>query len=123
MKVLVCGGRDYDDREAFDSFMDRLAAQYKAAGDPITHVIHGDYRGADTLADEWAVARGIQPVACKALWVKFANGAGPRRNRLMLMLNPDVLVAFPGERGTADMWEASEGKVPRRLRAGDQIER
>jgi hypothetical protein len=117
--VLVFGGRDYDDKEAFDSFMDRLAAQYKAAGDDITHVIHGAYRGADTLADEWAVAHGIQPVACKALWVTYANAAGPRRNRLMLMLKPDVAVAFPGGRGTEDMWKASEGKVPRRLRAFD----
>lgn len=116
MKVLICGGRDYENVEAFAAFMDRLAAQYVAAGDPITHVIHGAYRGADTLADDWAVQHGIQPVRCPALWEKFANTAGPRRNRAMLALNPDVLVAFPGRRGTEDMWEAADGKVPRRLR-------
>jgi hypothetical protein len=119
VKVLVCGGRDYANEDALAFFMDKLAADAAAAGDPITHVIHGAYRGADLLADAWAMAHGIQPVRCPALWERYAKEAGPRRNRAMLALCPDVLVAFPGARGTDDIWGASEGKVARRVRAGE----
>lgn len=41
-----------------------------------------------------------------------AEGAGPIRNSFMLALGPDLVLAFPGGRGTADMVrQASEAGV------------
>lgn len=99
MKLLVCGGRDYHDRDAVFAALDRAHAKR-----PITMVIHGAASGADRLAGEWADDRGVLSASVKALWDKHGRkAAGPIRNRGMLTLLPDGVVAFPGGNGTADM--------------------
>jgi hypothetical protein len=55
-KVLVCGGRDFDDRVAVYAELDRLHADLSFAA-----VIAGGARGADTLAVEWATNRKLVP--------------------------------------------------------------
>lgn len=75
--------------------------------DPSLVIIHGDARGADTIAADWAVVNWVQtevyPVTPEE-WRAFGHGAGPRRNERMLRLGrPDVVVAAPGGSGTADM--------------------
>jgi hypothetical protein len=49
LKVLVFGGRDFDDRAAVYAKLDRLHADR-----PFRAVIAGGAHGADTLAIEWA---------------------------------------------------------------------
>lgn len=103
MKLLVCGGREYADKQTLYSYLDIVLSDEENL---ITHVIHGNARGADKLAHGWAVLKGIQPVACDALWEvggEYNARAGLIRNENMLMLNPDLVVAFPGGRGTAHM--------------------
>ncbi len=73
------------------------------AKQPITHLIHGAAPGADTLAAGWAFDMGITVVACHADWTKHGRAAGPIRNGEMLKREPDLVVAFPGGRGTANM--------------------
>ena len=37
-------------------------------------------------------------------WAKFGKRAGPMRNaRMLAEFNPELVIAFPGGRGTADM--------------------
>lgn len=102
MKVIVCGGRDFDDRNAVFNALDK-AHGHK----PISMVIHGGARGADTLAGQWADARGILSAQVEALWDAHGKAAGPRRNRAMLSLFPDGVIGFPGGRGTSDMVAAA----------------
>ena len=117
MKILVCGGRDYDDQHFVFASLDRLHASKG-----VSIVIHGDAPGADTLAGQWAEAHGIHFAAVPALWNKLGRKAGPLRNEAMLQLAPDAVVAFPGGRGTAHMvglakeagikvWEPAEVKL------------
>lgn len=98
MILLVCGGRDFTDRDAAFSALDRAHAKR-----PVTVLIHGVQRGADTLAGEWAEARGIKAIAVKALWEVHGPAAWPLRNQAMLEMGPEGAVALPGGRGTADM--------------------
>jgi hypothetical protein len=98
MRVLVIGGRDFDDPELLNEALDRL---HRERG--VTALIHGDARGADRLAGEWATANGIPVETHPADWKRCGRGAGPMRNRSMLDERPDLLVAFPGGKGTADM--------------------
>lgn len=104
MKVLVCGGRKYDDANTFFRVMDFL--HETTSGDGIspgfTLVIHGGAPGADSLADRWARARGVPVEAHPADW-SLGRSAGPARNRRMLARKPDLVIAFPGGRGTAHM--------------------
>ena len=98
-RILVCGGRDFDDRAALDRMLDVMHANA-----PVTAVIHGAARGADSLAGAWARANGIEEIACPADWKTHGRRAGPIRNRAMLTDHkPDVVLVFPGGRGTADM--------------------
>lgn len=103
-RFIVCGGRDYADREAVFAALDRLHAKVGIAG-----IAHGGATGADALAHEWAKARGVP---CKvypvpnAEWKKKGAAAGPLRNAYMAAdFQPDGVVAFPGGRGTMSMTE------------------
>ena len=98
MRLLVCGGRDLGNLHAVWAALDLLHAVR-----PVTHLIHGAARGADTLAARWAAARHIPATPFPADWSK-GLGAGHARNAQMLTEGrPDLVVAFPGGRGTADM--------------------
>lgn len=98
-RVLVCGGRDYADRETLRRVLD---AHLDLFGPFV--LIHGAARGADTLAGEWAASRGVEFEAYPADWDRFGRRAGPERNRRMLHQGkPTVVVAFPGGAGTAHM--------------------
>ncbi len=98
--LLVCGGRDYDDREHVFATLDRLNREIG----PIGKVVHGAARGADSHADAWAKARGIDVKPYDADWKRYKRSAGPIRNREMLAKErPTHVAAFPGNDGTADM--------------------
>lgn len=105
MRVLVCGGRDYSD-------VDMVSVTLK--GLKFTWLIQGGADGADRLARDYAEAMGIPIKTYLADWEKHGKAAGPIRNQRMLDEGrPDLVVAFPGGRGTADMVrQASRRGVP-----------
>jgi hypothetical protein len=97
--VLVCGGRGYADAATVGSVLDDLNEVYG-----IKIVVHGAAPGADTLAKIWADTRRVAHWAFPADWKAHGKAAGPIRNKQMLdEAKPDLVVAFPGGRGTADM--------------------
>jgi hypothetical protein len=97
MKVLVCGGRDFDDW----GMMCKVMCNIKPSP---TIIIHGAARGADRMAGDWARANGLTQQAFPADWNQYGKTAGMIRNAMMLKEGePDLVVAFPGGRGTADM--------------------
>jgi predicted Rossmann-fold nucleotide-binding protein len=98
-RVLICGGRDYDDRDALQAALDRLHAEHGFAV-----VIAGGARGADTLAAQWAERRGLPAQVYMAEWEKLGRKAGPIRNQRMLDEGkPALVIAFKGGTGTAGM--------------------
>ena len=46
---------------------------------------------------------GFEVECHTAQWAKYGKAAGPMRNQEMLDSGIDLVVAFPGGRGTADM--------------------
>lgn len=108
--LIVCGGRDYDDAACVRRVLNGLAADRGSL--PLV-LRHGGATGADTLADFWASARGVTRAAYPANF--YPNGrldrsAGPRRNAAMLAAGADLVVAFPGGSGTADMIRRAKAK-------------
>lgn len=99
IKVLVCGGRDYTNREnVFSLLNDFILPHIKI------HVIEGGAKGADRLAREWAIENGMSYTTYEADWKKHGKAAGPIRNQEMLdRESPDWVIAFPGGKGTANM--------------------
>lgn len=95
MRLLVCGGRKYDNRMYLYAILNRLNP---------TVVIQGGASGADRLAAEWAEHYNVKCETFNAEWEKHGKSAGPKRNQRMLDEGkPDLVLAFPGGRGTADM--------------------
>ena len=104
MRALVCGGRDFNERDrvyrALDGARKRLG---------LNHVIQGGARGADLLAKQWAETRGIPCDEYRAEWGRHGRAAGPLRNQTMIEVGkPDIVIAFPGTVGTADMIARAE---------------
>ena len=99
MKLLVCGGRDYANTRALNEALDAIHRERN-----VTRLIHGAARGADSLAAAWAHSRGVPVTAFPADWATHGKAAGFRRNETMLRQGkPDLVVAFPGGKGTAHM--------------------
>lgn len=108
MRILVTGGRDYQDREKVFEALDRL---HKEKG--IACIIHGACpTGADRWADEWAKDRSVGVEAYEADWIRLGRWAGPERNQRMADAKPDGVVAFSGGRGTADMCRRAKEPPP-----------
>lgn len=105
MRVLVCGGRDYKDREVLFRTLSNIDAyEYH-----IDTIIEGGARGADMLAREWAIENRRGYITVEADWDRFGRQAGPVRNQQMLVqTRPELVVAFPGGKGTADMVERAK---------------
>lgn len=102
-KILVCGGRDYTNRQTIHRTLDATLQKIRDEGYEHIKLIHGAARGADTFAEEWAKLRGISSTAYRANWNLYGKAAGVIRNEQMLDESPDLIVAFPGGRGTAHM--------------------
>lgn len=99
MRVLVCGGRTYDNAELLFGVLDGLRERFEDLS-----IIHGAAKGADTLAGRWASANGVSCVSFPADWKAYGRSAGPVRNGEMLSRGkPDLVLAFPGGRGTENM--------------------
>jgi hypothetical protein len=109
MRLLVCGGRDFSDTERAYKVLDRL---HRAHG--IDVVIEGDARGADRIAGYWARRNRVDNLKFPADWGAHGRAAGPIRNGKMLAEGkPDMVLAFPGGPGTADMLRrAREAGLP-----------
>ena len=108
MLVLVTGGRKYEDRLCVFDNLDVVHAVQ-----PITLLIEGGARGADRLAREWAIARGVRYETMNADWDRYGRAAGVIRNGEMLDRRPRILVAFPGGNGTDNCCrQADEKRIP-----------
>jgi hypothetical protein len=94
-RVLVCGGRAYNNA--------KLVYDTLYALEP-SLIIQGGATGADFLAREYAGVLAVPLKTYKADWFKHGKAAGPIRNQQMLDFErPEVVVAFKGGDGTADM--------------------
>lgn len=103
-RIIACGGRDYQNRNRIYAVLD--AAIQRLGLDVL---ITGGAMGADHLAQDWARERGIENEIFKAHWGKDGRSAGPIRNRKMLVEGRgEIVIAFPGGDGTANMVDQAE---------------
>lgn len=112
IKLLVCGGRDYRDTATLNRVLDELKEEFI-----INQVIEGDARGADRLAGQWAERHHLPHRKFPANWQRYGKRAGYLRNKEMLQVGrPDLVIAFPGGPGTANMVALAQAAgVPVRL--------
>lgn len=111
MRLLVTGGRSYNNERFLFATLDALHTQLWT----FTAVAHGQCHlgGADFLAGKWARERGIEeyrfPVrnSIDGPWPRAGNA---RNVRMFHAFMPQVVVAFRGNGGTKHMFDYALGK-------------
>ena len=124
MRILVCGGRDYTGYHVLKiTLEDTFNEVWLENEDEDIVVIQGGACGADFLAkvcvlDEWSYMYEpkVTLLEFPADWKTHGKAAGAIRNQQMIDEGkPDLVLAFPGGRGTADM-------VSRAKKAGIKVQ-
>lgn len=108
MKVIIAGGRDFEDYELLCSVCDNLLSDEENV-----EIISGKANGADTLGENYARSRGYNIIERPANWAYYGNYAGHIRNRQMAD-EADALIAFwdGSSTGTSNMIdEAKKVKI------------
>ena len=95
MRILVTGGRNYHGR-------DHVLAVLEDYLEECPTIVHGAQKGADRLAGIAAEELRYPVDPHPADWKTHGLSAGPIRNRQMLDTDPDLVIAFPGGKGTDD---------------------
>lgn len=115
MRILVCGSRDWADKNAIWIVLDGYFHLYHSS----MTIIEGGAKGADTIAKDWAKDRGTSFENFPADWSTYGKAAGPIRNKQMLDEGqPDVVWAFTNKplhesKGTRNMVEqARKAGIP-----------
>ena len=101
LTAVVCGGREYTDKKFMFNILDDFL---------LDTIIHGDARGADSLCSEYCKNHNIKEVSVSTKWKEYKSGnhwikqktAGLEANTKMLDIKPDIVIAFPGGRGTRE---------------------
>lgn len=106
-RLLITGSRNFGSQGSFDIELMRSALKdarrrlHDASFDRII-LVHGAARGADQLAAAVGKSMGFVLEAHPAQWNVHGKAAGPIRNKEMVDLGADLMLAFPrgSSRGT-----------------------
>lgn len=102
MRVIVCGSRDWTDREAIANRLFDLPSE--------AVIVHGAAKGADRIAGQEAQKLGLVVEEHPANWQTLGKTAGIARNVKMARLGADLCIAFwdGRSRGTSHMVDQAE---------------
>lgn len=99
----MCGGRDFKNQWFVWAKLDEFINGHNHV------IIQGGARGCDKFAKLWAISRGIPYETYEAQWSRRGRAAGAIRNQKMIDDGkPDLVIAFRGNTGTADMVRRAE---------------
>lgn len=76
--VIITGSRDFTDTDIIKNVLEKYPNN--------TIIIHGDCRGADRIAGDIAIERGLTVIPMPAQWDVHGRAAGPIRNECMCKL-------------------------------------
>lgn len=103
LKVVVCGGRDFNDWDLLVESLDRLLPSVANI-----EIVSGGARGADKLGEKYAKASGLELKIFNADWETFGMSAGVIRNSKMADYADMCICFWDGEsKGTRNMIESA----------------
>jgi len=106
MKIVVCGSRYVT---SYELVKEKIEQCIKENNIRIAQLVSGGAKGVDTLAENWAIQKGIEVIRFPANWDKYGLSAGPIRNRQMANYCDIVIAIWDGKsRGTKNMIDYSE---------------
>jgi hypothetical protein len=106
MKVVIAGGRDFNDYEFLKS---KLGFLLQNTDKRTIEIVSGGARGADALGERYAHERGLRLIIFHADWNKHGRAAGVIRNKEMAIYSTHVVCFWDGaSRGTKNMIEEAK---------------
>jgi hypothetical protein len=115
MKLIIAGGRYYDDYDylvkAVDDYLGKRDDVEIVSGGQVTRDETGKLYGADYLGECYAKQKGFKIKKFPAEWNKYGKQAGPMRN-LQMADYADALIAFwdGKSKGTKNMIDFARAK-------------
>ena len=98
-RVIVAGSRNFNNYALLEATLDKLLVR-KAN----IVIVNGAARGADTLGEQYAAARGLKCIRMPADWDKHGKSAGYKRNEEMAKIGHAAVLFWDGvSRGTERM--------------------
>ena len=92
MKLAVVGSRNFNDYELLKSKLDAIHKRK-----PITLIISGGAKGADSLSERWAKENNIETLIFLPDWDKYGKRAGFLRNEDIIKNSDSVVACWDGE--------------------------
>ncbi len=83
LKILVCGGREFEDYELAKSVISE-AIKSKSVAHSDVEIVSGHCKGADMLGERYAAEHGTMLKIFEAEWSLYGRAAGPKRNKAMI---------------------------------------
>ncbi len=106
-RVLFTGGRKYDNYGELMQFMHDKFPLF----DKDVVFCQGEAKGLDLMIKGYLKGNGYPVFGMDAQWIHYKDAAGSLRNKWMRdFFMPDLLIAFPGGSGTANMIELCNEK-------------
>lgn len=98
MRLLICGGRHFDDSMMVESELSHFHAQT-----PVSVLIHGGLPGLGVPAEAWARRNGVRLIRYPANFSLGKRGDFERDDFMLEDSRPEALLAFPGGGRTAKL--------------------
>lgn len=104
MKVIIAGGRYFEDYTELCQYCDKVLQNQINI-----EIVSGGARGADTLGEKYAKERNYRLKLFPAAWSKFGRSAGVIRNAEMAKYATILIAFWDGKsRGTRSMINLAE---------------
>lgn len=101
LKVIIAGGRDFDNYELLETYCDKILINSKRV-----EIISGGAKGADFLGEKYANERRFQLSVFNADWNTHGKYAGIERNKRMAHSATALIAFWDGKsKGTKHMIE------------------
>lgn len=89
-RILICGDRNWTNKKRLFDVMIRIVRKHDTEC-----IIEGEAKGADTMGREFGEYYKIPVLKFPEDWNKYHKGAGPIRNKQMLMEGlPTLIIGF-----------------------------
>lgn len=98
MRLLVCGGRHFDDTD----LVERELSRFHALND-ITVIVHGGATRIGATAEAWARRHQVHVIRYPANFSLGRRGDSERDAFMLGDARPEAVLAFPGGRRTAEL--------------------
>lgn len=98
MRLLICGGRHFDDAAQVEAELSLLHAN-----SPVSVIIHGGLPGIGVASEVWARKNNIHVIRYPANFSLGKSGDSTRDEFMLTDSRADTLLIFPGGRRTAEL--------------------